>query len=253
MRKHTVGRRRADYGAALRIRVGPRELPPRRAVAGAMQSMYQCECTSEEYVTQRLWLEASVPECDYCKPEGLDCTPVLHGYYDRVYPRGARVRRYRCLRTGRTISMLPSCLVSYWRGDVQTMERIALEREEKSSFGKIARWVAERFYPPEQPIEGPLRWVKRRACAGSSFVKAMVNLYPEEFEGVEPTVTAMRGHLGSDQVLVKLRQIAGDDLVRLSPPLGLRPRTANVIAGPEGQFHKARGYRGPPEVWHAPD
>ena len=36
-----------------------------------MQSMYQCECTSEEYVSQRLWLEASVPECDYCKPEGL--------------------------------------------------------------------------------------------------------------------------------------------------------------------------------------
>ena len=218
-----------------------------------MQSMYQCECTSEEYVTQRLWLEASVPECDYCKPEGLHCTPVLHGYYDRVHPRGARVRRYRCPRTGRTISMLPSCLVAYWQGDVETMERIALEREENSSFGKIAKWVAERFYLPGQPIEGPLRWVKRRVCAVNSFLQAMVQLYPDEFAGVEPTAAAMRGHLGRADVLVKLRQIARDDLVCLSPPLGLRPRTVHVIAGPQGQFHKARGYRGPPAVRHAPD
>ena len=216
-----------------------------------MQSSYACRSTSEEYVTQRLWLKASVPECGYCQPLGLDCTPVLHGYYDRVRPQGARVRRYRCPRTGRTISMLPDCLASRSSGDVDTMERIALERERNSSLGQIAGWVAERFYRPQQPIEGPLRWVKRRVLAVSSFLAAMVSLYPETLGRVEPTVTAMREHLGTDRVLVELRCLAGADLAGLSPPLGLCPRPMHAIGGPGGQFHKERGYRGPPDVRHA--
>ena len=216
-----------------------------------MQSSYACRSTSEEYVTQRLWLKASVPECGYCQPLGLDCTPVLHGYYDRVHPKGARVRRYRCPRTGRTIGMLPDCLASCSRGDLDTMERIALDREGGASFGKIAEWVAERYYGQQQPIEGPLRWVKRRALAVRSFLAAMASLHPGTFEGVEPTVTAMRKHLGTDRVLVALRHLAGAGLVGLSPPLGLRPRHSGAFGGSGGQFHKERGYRGPPDVRHA--
>lgn len=219
-----------------------------------MQSMFACGCTSEEYVTRRLWLKARPPEeCPYCSLKGLECSLVLHGYYDRVHPKGARVRRYRCTRTGRTVSMLADCLASHSCGDVDTMERIAKQREEKSSFGKIAAGVARRLYRPEQPIEGPLRWVKRRVSAVGGFLAAVVSLRPEELGGVEPTVTALRAHLGSERVLVELRHLAGAQLAGLDPPLGLRPRPLNAVLVPGGRFHKARGYRGPPGVRDAPN
>ena len=236
-----------------RKKVGPRD-SSRRAMAGAMQSMFSSGCTSKEYVTRRLWLEAGPPqECPYCSEKELSCSLVLHGYYDRVHPKGARVRRYRCTRTGRTVSMLPDCLLSHVYGDVDTLEEIAIQREAKASLGKIAEGLAKRLHKRHRTLEGTLRLVKRRLAAVSIFVVAVVSLRPEQFEEVGRDLGMLRGHLKTGRVLVELRHLAGDQLDDLDPPLGLRPRPWNALEAGSGQFHKARGYRGPPGLGDAPD
>ncbi len=218
-----------------------------------MQSRFASECTSTEYVSEKLWLQASPPaQCPYCEVPGSECGLRPHGFYDRKTPQGTRVRRFLCPCTGRTVSLLPDCLASHCTGDVDTIERIAEQREEKRSLRQIAGWARERFYVPEQGLEGPLRWVRRRALAVELFLIAIVSLYPRQFAEVEPTVTALREHLGTERLLVTLRGLAESQLGQLDPPLGLRPRPNNAVHPCAQKKHNSRGYRGPPPKAHTP-
>lgn len=205
----------------------PAQVPACQAAAGALQVLYQVGCTSEEYVTRRLWLEASPPSCCYCIPGGKTCKLAPHGFYERLYPAGTRVRRYLCRRTGRTVSLLPDCFCSQCAGDVDRLEKLALAREG----GQTAAEVAETFRE-EIGLQGALRWVRLRLGAVSSFLTLIWTLYPAHFEGVEPRVGDLRQHWQTDRVLVALRQIAESELPRIRPPLGLEPRPPNVPRAP---------------------
>ena len=125
-----------------------------------MQMLYVCDCTSGEYVSDKRWLQASPPDCPWCKPKGR-CSLVRHGFYARLQPQGTLVRRFRCKASGRTVSMLPDCLASHWPGDLDTMEEAARQAEGKSKYKAAqerACWVPLYASEPERFLiaVGPL-------------------------------------------------------------------------------------------------
>ena len=68
-----------------------------------------------------------------------------------------------------------------------------------------------------------VRWLRRRLRAVRAALLALVTLLPE-LAGCPPTLSALRTHLGTERVLVKLRELGRAHLSSLPPPLGLRAR-----------------------------
>ena len=147
-----------------------------------MQMLYVCDCTSEEFVSRKLWPKASPPDCPWCRPKGRG-TLVRHGFYARLHPQGTLVRRFRCKASGRTVSMLPDCLASHWPGDLDTMEEVARQAEGKSKYkaAQEREW-AGMAHPPDQPgppDTGLYRWLSRRVLAVVLFLELVRSLYPD--------------------------------------------------------------------------
>ena len=201
-----------------------------------MQMLYVCDCTSGEYVSDKRWLQASPPDCPWCKPKGR-CSLVRHGFYARLQPQGTLVRRFRCKASGRTVSMLPDCLASHWPGDLDTMEEAARQAEGKSKYkaAQEREW-AGMAHPPDQPgppDTGLYRWLSRRVLAVVLFLELVRSLYPDRFGALQPTVSGFRRHLGRQRVLVALRGVAGDQLRQIRTPIGLRPEQNTAHRGSE--------------------
>ncbi len=73
-------------------------------------------------------------------------------------------------------------------------------------------------------LVGAMRWVVRRRRAVHANLLTLKGLMPERFVDCEPTLGAFQRHLGTDQVLQRLRDIAAVHLHALAPPLGFAPR-----------------------------
>ena len=213
-----------------------------------MQMLYVCDCTSEDYVSRKLWLKASPPDCPWCKPKGR-CTLVRHGFYARQHPEGTLVRRFLCKSTGRTVSMLPDCLASHWPGDLDTMEEVARQAEGKSKY-KAPRSGSGRG----RPTRPTSRVRRRRACTAGCrgacwrfvlFLELVRSLYPDRFGALRPTVSGFRRHLGTQRMLVALRGGAGVQLRQIRTPIGLRPEQNTAHRGSE-TAHTLDGMARPP-------
>lgn len=195
-----------------------------------MQFIYDIECTSEEYVSARLWLEASPPQCPWCSDKGKPCQLLPHGFYARLTPAGTRVRRFRCKRTGRTVSLLPKCLASHCPGDLDTLEEEALQAEGGSCYQAAQAREARACeaeglpYKPCPPDPGQYRWLLLRVTAVVQFLSLVKGMCPREFGHLELTVSAFRRQLASQHVLMVLRGRVGAQLDKMPTPVGLRPR-----------------------------
>lgn len=148
---------------------------------------------------------------------------VRHGSYARVVPAGVRVARFRCRVAGQTISLLPAFLSARLPGTLDALEVVVATAEASSSMAA----AAEKLRPAEEAeavtSTSALRWVRRRVLALRRILKALVTLLPETLS-CDPTVIALRAHLGTERVLVTLRSIAATHLAALPAPLGLLPR-----------------------------
>ena len=118
----------------------------RRAVDGAIQLRYETDLTVEDYITRKAWWDASAPDCPYHPQDG--CRLVSHGTYGRKQPKGVRVRRLLCRRSGRTVSLLPDCLASYLPGtlaQVQAVERAVAQARSREAAAEvpIVWWTVE--------------------------------------------------------------------------------------------------------------
>ena len=103
-----------------------------------------------------------------------------------------------------------------------------------STAAVLVKGLAQGLHKQYKTLEGTLRLVQRRLAAVSIFAAAVVSVRPERFKGVDRDLAALGKHLESGRVLVQLRHLAGDQLVALDPPLGLRPRQWNAVeAGSE--------------------
>jgi hypothetical protein len=181
-----------------------------------VQLRFATEITSDKYVTERAWHDASL-RCCPLHPGG-GCGFARHGTYERVQPPGCLIARYYCPAGHRTFSLLPDCLAARLRGSIDEVEQVVKTVEQSPSVE-----VAAGKLRPDIELPGAVRWTRRRLAPVRMALLALVTLFPDKL-GSTPTVTGVCAHLGRDQILMAMREIAGTQLWALPHPLGFHHR-----------------------------
>jgi len=196
--------------------------PPRLAPCGPwpVQLRHPTALTSEEYVRQQSWQQASLDRCPLHRSGG--CGFARHGTYARVKPAGTLVARWYCPTGRTTFSLLPDCLASRLSGDLDTVEEVVAAVETKAATGaSIERAAGE--IRPDIELPGAVRWVRRRLGPVRMVLLALVTLLPGQV-GTEARVLGVRDALGTKRALVRLREMGERHLGKLAPPIGFGPR-----------------------------
>jgi hypothetical protein len=185
-----------------------------------VQLRHPTALTSEDYVRQQAWQQASLDRCPLHARGG--CGFERHGTYTRVEPAGIQVARWYC-RTGRqSFSLLPDCLASRLSGRLDAVEDVVATVEARVAAGVSMEAVSEEIRPDIQ-LPGALRWLRRRLYPVRMALLALVTLMPGRL-GSEPRLAAVREALGTTQALVRLREIGTKHLGSLAPPVGFGRR-----------------------------
>jgi hypothetical protein len=171
--------------------------------------------TSEQYVTEKAWLQASLKQCP--SHPGGGCRFSRHGSYPRMEPPGMRVARYYCREAHKTFSLLPDCLSCRLTGSLDEAEQVVIEVEESHSLEAAASAVR-----PDLSLPGAIRWVQRRRQGVRAALLALITLLPGRL-GTTAELRSVRRTLGTERALVALREIAATQLSALPRPLGFRP------------------------------
>ena len=194
-----------------------------------MQILLETTMTSEEYVSERGWLGATLLSCPV-HPSG-GCGIRAHGSYRRKTPTGLRVARFYCAAGHVTISLLPEFMAASFRGLLSEVEQAARAAEQAPSVAA----AAQQLRPELNDERSAARWLRRRLSALKSGLSSLVTSVPELF-GVAPTLSAVATRLAAaaGRVLVAARSKAGSLLERMGTPLGFRHRslvsTHNALA-----------------------
>jgi len=194
--------------------------PPRgldvRAHGWCVQLRHPTKLTSEEYVTQKGWLQASLDFCP-CHPGG-GCGFARHGTYARSHPEGMRIARWYCRDAGMTFSVLPDCMAARVVGSLDEVEQVALAAESRGIE------AAAQDLRTEIDLPGAMRWIRRRRDAVRIGLLALITAMPGRL-GTIPRIQALRVVIENERALVALREIGADHLQALSYPLGFcRPQ-----------------------------
>ena len=196
--------------------------------------------TDEEYVSQRAWNDIAAPPCPWCQPGKCQLAP--HGFYARVAPPGARIRRFICRTGRRTVSLLPDCFAAWVQGSLEAQEQAVRVAEESAT---QAEAVAQVRPPGECSLASAQRWLKRRMQWVGELLVTVKGLYPERFTGVAPTLAGFGQQLGSETVLRTLREVAAVHLGALPAPVGFRPVSMAVRTGTVDPETQATGLSPP--------
>jgi hypothetical protein len=189
-------------------------------VAGldSVQLRFATGLTSEEYVEQKAWKDASLSRCPL-HPEG-GCGFARHTAYERVEPPGAFIARYYCHKGHTTFSLLPDCLASRLSSTLAAVEQVA---EAVAAINESRETVAE-LLRPNIGRQGAMRWVHRRVAAVRVALVTVMGLLPALLAGCELTLHAFRKALAVERVMPALREVACQHLPALPPPVGFGPR-----------------------------
>lgn len=182
-----------------------------------MQLRFSTDVTGEEYVSQKLWRNASLACCPL-HPKG-GCGFARHGTYERLSPPGTRIARWYCPQGHRTFSLLPDCLAARLQGTLAEVEAVVGVVDRAKS---LEAACSELRLDIELP--GVLRWVRRRVQAVHASLNTLKGLIPERFAGCAPRLETFAERLGVEEVLPALRQIAAPYLGSFPAPIGFRPR-----------------------------
>lgn len=185
-----------------------------------VQLRLDTKLTSEEYITQRAWQNASLRQCPRHQKGG--CGFRSCGSYGRRRPVGLRIRRWYCPKDRVTFSLIPDFAATRVAATLVEIEEAVLEatklRDECWSFELAARALR-----PDIEPQGAIRWLRRRCSWVSAALAVLIGLAPELLAGCEPSLASVRLALGGDCVLVRVREIAADQLAHLPAPLGFAP------------------------------
>ena len=182
-----------------------------------MQLRLTTGLTSEEYVKQRAWLNATLDRCPL-HPKG-GCGFSRHTPYERVKPAGAYIARHYCPTGHTTFSLLPDCLASRVSSTLHDIETAVMALDA----GPSREAVAEQLRP-QTGTQGGLRWLRRRAAWVAVTLLALKGVRPDIFAGAQPNLDDFKRALGAERVLPHLREVAGAQLAMLPPPVGFGPR-----------------------------
>ena len=207
-------------------------------MAGVVQIRLETDLTGEDYVKRQAWRDASAPKCPW---HGAQCKLAPHGTYGRRTPAGARVRRFRCLQSGSTVSLLPDCLAARLSGTLEEVEATARAVEESPTLRKASLEVREGHCEPGAAD----RWTRRRALLVTACLELLRSLYPDRFAHVEPTLAAFGAVLGTQAVLVRLRDVAAAQLSALPAPLGFHAARKKAV-DPKKSPHQHKTGLSPP-------
>jgi hypothetical protein len=186
-----------------------------------VQFRWNTQVTSEEYVSQQLWLEASLPACPVHPKGGCRFGPF--GTYERVAPPGTLIPRWYCLEAHTTFSLLPDCFASRLSGTLVDLEQVVATAQAAGTLTLAAHELrgCERW-------SSALPWLRRRVRLVRQTLVVVITLLPEVFSGCAPNLAAVRAHLHLPPdicVLVRLREIAAPHLGAMPPAVGFGPRT----------------------------
>jgi hypothetical protein len=182
-----------------------------------VQLRFATNLTSAAYVTEQGWRRASLDRCPL-HPDG-SCGFKRNGTYKRSEPPGTRVARWYCPSGHTTFSLLPDCLAAKLPGSLAELEQVVLAVEQAPSLEAAADALR-----PDILLPGRLRWVRRRSALVHAALAALLALMPGLTGACEPTLGAVRGHLGSMPVLPAIRRLGAAHLTALLPPLGFGAR-----------------------------
>ncbi len=181
-----------------------------------MQLRYKTDFTSEQYVSQQAWRDATLECCPVHVSGG--CSFSRHGTYGRLRPSGTRIARWYCRQAHCTFSLLPDCLAARLSGTLEEVEAAVVAVEEARSVEAAADGLR-----PDIELPGALRWTRHRLGPVHRALKLLLALLPELLLGCPPTVQGFRQRLGTEAVLIRLRETAALHLPGLPPPLGFSP------------------------------
>ena len=180
-----------------------------------MQLRDPSSLTSEAYVAQRAWRDASLAGCPRHPTGG--CGFARHGTYPRQMPAGMRIARYYCPTAHETFSLLPDCLASRFPGELDAMEDVVAHVAAARSIEAAADVLR-----PDIVLPSAVRWVRRRLTLVRATLVIVVSLLPDVFTG-DARLGGVRAALGTDHALVALRARAAARLPALPRPLGFGP------------------------------
>lgn len=183
-----------------------------------VQLRFKTGLTGEQYVTREFWRKASLERCPLHPAGG--CGFARHGTYERKNPRGTHVARWYCPRGHTTFGLLPDHLAARFPGTLCQIEQVVAAAEGASSLQACANAMR----PDPVSLPSALRWVRRRLTVVRSLLAIVVPMVPHLLQGCAPTIVALRERLGSDGVLVPLRDLLDEHLGALAAPLGFRHR-----------------------------
>jgi len=185
-----------------------------------VQLRHQTALTSEDYVRQEYWRQASL---DYCPlhPHG-GCGFERHGTYSRVEPAGMQIARWYCPTGRTTFSLLPDCLASRLSGGLDEVEQVVATVEAKVTAGSSIEKAAGELRPDIE-LPGAVRWVRLRLQYVRMVLLALVTLLPGQL-GSEARLESVRKVLGTEHALMRLREIGAAHLGSLAPCFGFGPR-----------------------------
>ena len=184
-----------------------------------MQLRDPSSLTSEAYVAQRAWRDASLAGCPRHPTGG--CGFARHGTYPRQTPAGIRIARYYCPTAHETFSLLPDALASRFPGPLDDLERVVAHVDAASSIEAAADVLR-----PDIVLPSAVRWVRRRLTLVRATLVVVVSLLPDLFAG-DAALGSVRAALATDHALVTLRARAAPVLSACPRPLGFaRPDQA---------------------------
>jgi hypothetical protein len=181
-----------------------------------VQLRFKTDLTSEQYVSQQAWRDATL-ECCPLHPHG-GCSLARHGTYGRKKPVGTQITRLYCPEGHTTFSLLPDCFAARLPGTLVEVEAAVAVAEQARS-----RESAADTLRPDIELPGGLRWLRRRFLAVYAALHLLKGLMADQFDACWPTLSGFCPCLEGESVLLALREVAAVHLHVLPPPLGLRP------------------------------
>lgn len=206
-----------------------------RAGRWLVQLRYPSGLTSDDYISQEAWREATL-ECCPLHPQG-GCSFRRHTPYERKVPPGARVARWYCREGHCTFSLLPDCLAARLSGTLVALEAVVALAEKAPSLEAAANDART----DDVGLVGAMRWTRRRREQVHANLLTLKGLMPERFVDCAPSVAELRRHLGTDNALMVLRNIGAVHLHALPAPLGFLPGRGRGSK----PHHSLQHHRGP--------